>query len=258
MPILQRVLTFCLASALLFAQAPESFAKAQGISVAAIKDVVQQSDALNEENKEQVFASYTGGIASVSLFRHPDATKGDCKIDAVLLARKIIALAPKEVRLVRCVFYDSERQNEFWEVEVRAQLISAFARGEIGERDLMNSLLCAEDKQKNPLSEKFASLSYSGILDFDSVCKGSCEDRRLAIHLRLEELERQKIDVSQFRDDFLHIEDTARRGKEKELPDLITELNKSLDKYEQEMIDSGQLQKQILKRAKNSTIGRTN
>ena len=235
--------------------APPVLAKAAAISAAAIKTVVQKSDALGADFKEQVFTSYNAGIASVSLFRHPDATKADCKIDAVLLARNIIALAPAEVRLVRCVFYDSERQNEFWEVEVRAQLVNAFGKGEIGERELMDSLLCTEDKQKNPLSEKFASLSYSGILDFDSVCRGALEDKRLAIHLRLEELERQKIDVSHFREDFLRVEDAARRGKDKQLPEQVAALNGSIDRYVQEMIDSGQLQKPELKRAKSSAIG---
>lgn len=223
------------------------------ITAAAIKNVVLHEDTLESEYKQQVYAAYANGVASVSLFRHPEATRDDCKINAVLLARKIIELDPRDVKLIRVVFYDYDRQNRYWEVEVRAQLVNAFAQREIGENELIDSILLTEDQQKNPLSSKFAALSYSGIINHDSVCRGACEGRRLAIHLRLKELSKQKIELGHFRDDFLRIEDAARRGKDDaELPVQITALNKSLDDYVQELIKSGQLPKPELRRAKNA------
>ena len=237
-----------LALSLGFVNASES---AAALSADSIKKAVLKADTLESDYKQQVYASYERGVASVSLFRHPEATRDDCKINAVLLAHRIIALAPHDVKLVRCVFYDYDRQNEFWVVEVRAQLVTAFGEGTIGTPELINSLLLTEDKQKNPLSAKFASLSYSGILNENSVCRGACEERRLAIDLRLKELERQKIELGHFRDDFLRIEDAARRGKDDaELPVRISALNKSLDEYVQEMIRAGQLQKPELRREK--------
>lgn len=243
-----------LIAALILTASLSALAKSASAATAdSIKRVVQQSDILEKDYKQQVYASCMDGVASVSLFRHPEATRADCKIDTVLLARKIIDLDPKDIKLVRCIFYDYDRQNQFWEIEVRAQLISAFAQGKIGEHELINSILLSEDKQKNPLSEKFAALSYSGILNQDSVCHGACEDRRLAIHLRVKELERQKIQLGHFREDDLRIEDAARRGKDdSDLSAQISALNKALDAYVQEMIQAGLLQKQELRRAKNA------
>jgi hypothetical protein len=225
-----------------------------GVSAESIKNAVVQSDVLDSEYRQRIYASYENGVASVSLFRHPDATREDCKIDTVLLARRIIALAPHDIKLVRCVFYDFDRQNQFWEVDVRAQLVTAFSQGHLGEHELINSVLLSEDSQKNPLSEKYAALSYSGILNENSVCKGACEDRRLAISLRLKEIEQQGVGPGHFRDDFLRLEDAARRGKAAELPGQISALNKALDDYVQEMIKAGQMQKPELRRAKNTLV----
>ncbi|MBX9687903.1 MAG: hypothetical protein K2X27_14450 [Candidatus Obscuribacterales bacterium] len=218
----------------------------------SIKKLVQESDILDNDYKQQVFASYSNGVATVSLFRHPDASRADCKIDAVLLSRKIIALAAHDIKVIRCVFYDYDRQNEYWDVEVRAQLVSAFAQGKIGERELIDSILLTEDKQKNPLSAKFSALSYSGIVNADSVCPGAFEDKRLAIHLRLKELSSQKLEIGHFRDDYFRLEDAARRGKDKELLAQINTLNKALDDYLQGLINSGQIQKPELRRAKSA------
>ncbi len=243
------------AAFMLVALAPEPVSgKSNLVSAESLKQVVQSSDILDQDYKQQVYALFEDGVASVSLFRHPDATRDDCKIDAVLLARKIMALDPdpNDIKLVRIVFYDYDRQNEFWEVEVRPQLVTAFAQGKIGESELINSILLASDSQKNPLSQKFAALSYKGIVDLDAVCRGAYEDKRLAIHLRLEELQRQKIELGHFLEDFLRIEDKARRGRSSELLPLITALNKSLDSYVDEMIKAGQLQKPELRHSKNS------
>lgn len=228
------------------------------VSPEKIREIVQSSDILEEEYKQQVYAAFQNDVASVSLFRHPEASRADCKIDAVLLARKIIALSPTGIKLVRCVFYDYDRQNEFWEVEVRPRLINAFAKGEIGEQELMNSILLTEDKQSNPLSAKLANLSYSGIIDLDAVCRGAYEEKRLAIHLRLEELEKQKVSLLHFREDFLRVEDAARRGKDSTLLAQINTLNSALDAYVDELTKTGQLQKQELRRSKNSIAGSGN
>lgn len=117
---------------------------------------------------------------------------------------------------------------------------------------MINSVLLKEGKQANPLSQKFAVLSYRGILDQDSVCHGAYEDRRLAIHLRLKELERQGMAVDQFREKYLRIEDAARRGKDADLSAQINSLSKTLDEHVQNLISTGQLAKPELRRSKNS------
>lgn len=227
-------------------------APSHGVSVAAIKKIVQESDILSAEYHQQVYSSFANGVASISLFRHPQSTRDDCKIEGVLLARKIIALDPAAVHLVRCVFYDYDRQNEFWDVEVRAQLVKAYAEGKIGQQELINSVVLTEDRQNNPLSEKFAARSYKSILDEDSVCVGAHAEKRLATALRLKELKQQGVDVTPFREQVLRIEDAARRGHDQNLVEQINAVNQSIDGQVQQLIGSGQLRKPETRRSKNS------
>ena len=226
---------------------------AKVVNAASIKQIVKDSDILPSEYQQQVYSSYSNGEASISLFRHPQSTRADCKIDGVLLARNIIALDPAKVKAVRCFFYDYDRQNEFWEVEVRATLVRAYADGKIGQDELIDSVLLKEDKQANALSEKYAVHSYRAILDADGVVPGALNERRLAVSLRLKELQRQGVDVSNFQDEFLRIEDAARRGNEKPVADHLSTLNKQIDEHVQSLIASGQLSKQdLLRRSKNA------
>lgn len=226
---------------------------AKVVSADAIKQIVKESDVLPSEYQQQVYSSFSNGEASISLFRHPQSTKADCKIDAVLLARHVIALDPAKVKVVRCFFYDYDRQNEFWEVEVRASLVRAYAEGEIGQDELIGSVLLKEDRQANALSEKYAVHSYRAILDENSVVPGVLKERRLAASLRLKELQRQGVDVSAFHDDFLRVEDAARRGNEKQVSSLLSALYKQVDDHVQLLISSGQLTKQeMLRRSKNA------
>lgn len=249
---LSRVLLLCL---FLLPALDSVAAPAQSLNAAAIKKIVNDSEILSPEYHQQVYSSFGSGVASISLFRHPDSTREDCKIEAVLLARKIIALAPAAVQRVRCVFYDYDRQNEYWDVEVRAQLVSAFAEGKIGQRDLLDSVQLKEDKQANPLSEKYAAASYQAILDEDSVCAGAHSEKRLATSLRLKELQRQNVDLGKFKEQFLRIEDAARRGKDAELPKQIEEINKDLDLHVKNLVSTGQIRKPELRRASKTSLG---
>lgn len=233
--------------------AAPSFGKV--INAATIKQIVKASDVLPPEYQQQVYSTFSNGEASISLFRHPQSTKADCKIDCVLLARHIVDVDPAKVKVVRCFFYDYDRQNEFWEVEVRANLVKAYADGKIGQNELIDSILLKEDRQANALSEKYAVRSYRSILDEDSVVSGVLSERRLAAYLRLKELQRQGVDVSAFNDDFLRVEDAARRGNEKQVSGLLAGLNKQIDEQVQSLISSGQLSKQEMLRRSKNTLG---
>lgn len=222
------------------------------LSADSIAKLVKESDLLDGEYKQQVYASVAGGVVSISMFRHPEATKADCKIDSVLLTRKVMEASKESFKLLRAVFYDFDHQNEYWSVEVRPELVRAFARGNIDEKNLIDSLILKEDKQENPLSAKFALLSYKSIVNLDTVCKGAYLEKRLAIHLRLEELSKLALDLSRFQEDFLRIEDAARRGENKELPQQISTLNSSLDKYLSALVASGQIQDPELRHSKSS------
>lgn len=235
-------------------QSLASPAPAAHIDGAAVKRIVKDSDILPPEFKQQVYSTFENGTAAISLFRHPQSTKADCKIDSILLARKIIQLDPRVVNLVRFYFYDYDHQNEFWEVDVRAQLVRAFAEGKIGQSDLINSVLLREDRQANALSEKYAGQSYKSILDENSVVPGAHAEKRLATSLRLKELERQGVDTGSFKDQFLRLEDAARRGHERELHEHIQSLNKQIDSHVQDLVGAGQLKEHETSRRKTTLL----
>lgn len=205
-----------------------------------IKELVQKMEILQPETREQVYVTYERSVCTISLFRHPNGTRQDCKIDAVLLCKGLLELDP-HIALVRCIFYDYDRQNEFWDVSVRTSLVTAFGSGKIDKDKLLNSITLKEDSQADPLSEKYKQTSYAGILNEDTVVPGSFEESRLALALRLRDLRSRKFDTSAFQQDFLRIEDLARRRQDDILQERIKSLEGSLNKYVQSLITSGQM-----------------
>ncbi len=210
------------------------------LTAAQIRTVVQKLDILQPESREQVYATYEGGVCTISLFRQPEATRQDCKIDAVLLTRDLSRLDP-HISLVRCIFYDFDRQNQYWDVSVRPGLVTAFGAGRIDQEKLLNSTILKEDSQANPLSERYKQTSYTGILNEDTVVPGPLQESRLALALRLKDLRSRKIDVSNFSQDFLRLEDAARRRQEDGLKERIESVDHRLDEYVHTLMTSGQI-----------------
>lgn len=231
---------FCLLCANLLCTPTWSSESKLHLRPAEIKSIVQSMDILQPESRDQVYAACQDGICTVSIFRHPDATRQDCKIDAVLLTRNLITRS-SQIALVRCLFYNFERQNEFWDVSVRPALVTAFGAGKINQAKLLNSITLVEDQQANPLSEKYKQASYAGILNDDTVVSGPFSEHRLALELRLKDLRSKNIEVTKFNQEFLRIEDAARRGNEAGLKAQVDALDHELDLFVQSLISSGQL-----------------
>mgnify|MGYP003384611822 CR=1 FL=1 len=223
------------------------------LTPAQIRAMVQSMDILQPESQTQVYAAYENGVATVCLLRHGDATAEDCKIDAVMLTRKLMKL-DTGLRLARCLFYDSDRQNAFWDVKVRASLVTAFGAGTIDGKTLLNSVILKEDSQVNALSERYKQVTYRGILDEDSVVGGPFAESRLALALRLKSLKAHEVDISQFNEDFLRIEDAARRGNRNGLKLRIDSTNKSIDQYVQSLIATGRLPAPLTRLTKNPQL----
>lgn len=215
----------------------------------SIESAVKDLSILPEEYRQQVYASCHEGGARIRLFRHPEATRDDCKIDAVLIARKVIQLNPDRVKAVTCVFYDYDRQGEYWSVEVNSTLVKAFGSGRIGERELLDSLVLKEERRAKPLGARYRGRSYRSIVEDVAVVKGPLEDRRLALSLRLRNLSLQGVDTSGYTEEFLRVEDAARRGVVSGLDGLVDSLSKELDDRVQALVTSGVLPRPELKRS---------
>ncbi|MBY0549353.1 MAG: hypothetical protein K2W95_18905 [Candidatus Obscuribacterales bacterium] len=218
-----------------------------------VRTLVQKLDILKPEARESVYATCDTALCTISLVRHPEATREDSKIDAVLVTRELTLVNPK-LKLVRCLFYDADRQNTFWDIKVRASLVTAFGEGRINRNTLLHSVTLSEDKQSNPLSDKYRQTSYKSMLEQDSVAPGPFADNRLALALLLKSLSSSKIDTGQFRTDFLRIEDAARRGKISGLKTRIDSLDNRIEARVQELISTGQLPAPLTKLSRKTPV----
>lgn len=211
------------------------------VSEESLIKAVQNCPNLPAEYRQQVYADYAGENVAISLFRPEEASPEDCKIDAILLSRRLMTCFPGKLKTIRVAFYDQDRHNEFWDVQVRSSLITAYASGHLSQNELLNSVSFKEDSQKNPLSSKYASMAYKSIIEDTEVTTGIFQERRLALALRLRTLTRQGVNTGTFQEEFLKIEDAARRGKATNLSTQIDKLNEILNRESKASKPSGKL-----------------
>ncbi len=105
------------------------------------------SDIINAINKRQFLPAGTPiNVKSnkdhvfVSTYRHAKADDNDCKIDAVLIGRAVMELAPDEVTRITTYFYGKD-MAKYQEVSVTAGDIKAFSTGQSGQEQLLGSLV---------------------------------------------------------------------------------------------------------------------
>ena len=84
----------------------------------------------------RVAASVNGAEAYVSTYRNARATDDDCKIEAILVAKTIMDLAPADISRVTVYFYNALRLNKRKEVAVTAGDVKAFGAGQLSQEQL--------------------------------------------------------------------------------------------------------------------------
>ena len=105
------------------------------------------SDIVHAINKNQflpigtpVNVKLDKGHVFVSTYRHGNADENDCKIDAVLIGKAIVEIAPAEITRVTSYFYGKDMSN-YQEVSVTAGDITSFATGQMTQQQLLSSLV---------------------------------------------------------------------------------------------------------------------
>lgn len=97
----------------------------------------------------------------VATYKNPKANLSDCKIEALLIARTLMELAPGEVPRVVVYFYNSSSLSTFKQVAVTAGDVKAFASGSLSKDELLKSLVVKEDSILDP-SKRVASYLSEG------------------------------------------------------------------------------------------------
>jgi hypothetical protein len=104
-------------------------------------------------DKDQVF---------VSTFRHANAEAKDCKIDAVLIGRAVLDVAPDEVARVTTYFYGID-MSSYQEVSVTAGDVKAFASGQTDKDQLLAALAVRTNKTASELDSVSQQLENNSI-----------------------------------------------------------------------------------------------
>lgn len=92
----------------------------------------------------------------VATYKNPKANFNDCKIEALLIAKTLMELAPGEVPRVVVYFYNSTSLSSFKQVSVTVGDVKAFASGSLSKEELLKSLVVSEDSILDP-SKRVAS-----------------------------------------------------------------------------------------------------
>lgn len=92
----------------------------------------------------------------VATYKNPKANFNDCKIEALLIAKTLMDLAPGEVPRVIVYFYNSTSLSSFKQVAVTVGDVKAFASGSLSKEELLKSLVVSEDSILDP-SKRVAS-----------------------------------------------------------------------------------------------------
>lgn len=106
----------------------------------------------------RVAASVNGPEAYVSTYRNARATDDDCKIEAILVAKTIMDLAPADISRVTVYFYNALRLNKRKEVAVTAGDVKAFGAGQLSQEQLLASIAIKDTELNDPAARLSAYL----------------------------------------------------------------------------------------------------
>lgn len=157
----------------------------------------------------------TNDSALITSFRNPQASDKDCKVDAVLITRKVIALDPQKFKTVEVYFYETKNPTQYTKMLVTADDINRFGAGKISQAQLMDSVNVSKGQimaQANPLGQ-FRQQNYTQILQRSDVVAGPMASERAQLLSQIRQLNGTKVDkrvLQTLSENFVLIEDLAR------------------------------------------------
>jgi hypothetical protein len=111
----------------------------------------------------RVNAQVRPDVVYISTYKNLKANDRDCKIEAVLLAKTVMDLAP-EIPRVEVRFYEQTSLNRFKQISISAGDVKAFASGSIKEDQLLNGLVLKQEETTDPNAKLTTHLEESQYL----------------------------------------------------------------------------------------------
>jgi len=196
-----------------------------------IKGIVEEAKILSPEFREcQVVLGE--GEAAVSIYRNPKASDRDCKIDAVLILKKILDADPNAISRLVVRFHDPTNPGRFRQVIVQAANVKAFGRGEFGQDKLLSMTAITMGERESPLA-RLSATPYKDLTQSADVLPGVYRGERLQLYGRIEALRHRGVGVSPLTAEFFRIEDKVRRGDEASVINGMNSLSEKLSAQEE-------------------------
>lgn len=175
-----------------------------------------------------------GDSAIITSYRNPQASDKDCKVDAVLITRKVIGLDPQKIKNVEVYFFDTKSPTQYSKVVVRADDINRFGAGKLSQAQLMDLVNFSRGQvkaQANPLGQ-FQQQSYTQILQRSDVVPGPMASERSYLLSQIRQLSGTRVDKRQLQtlsQNFVLIEDLARYNQRESLVQQIKLLQERIN-----------------------------
>lgn len=130
----------------------DAFAASGGEIVTAI----EKSKILSQGTR--VSAAVNGADVFISTYKNAKANDNDCKIEAVLMAKTAMDLAPDQFGRVNVYFYSAFNLNKRKIVSVTAGDVKAFGSGQLSKDQLLSSLGIKDEEVNDPANRLSAYL----------------------------------------------------------------------------------------------------
>lgn len=176
-----------------------------------IRQLIQASDIVPLDYRQHINIVQKGSRVLISVFKAPDAQPTDCKIDAILMAKRVLDASPRTT-LVEVYFYDLSAQDKVLQVDVPTAAVIDYAVGKMSKLDILHAAKLTT-KPANSLASSYGGQSYKEIIQKLGVLEGPAQDLRASVLVRIDELTSRGIDTSNLKRQYLHIEDLTRRGQ---------------------------------------------
>lgn len=148
---------------------------------------VTASDIINAIDKGKILApsirvnaQVRPDVVYISTYKNLKANDRDCKIEAVLLAKTVMDLAP-EIPRVEVRFYEQTSLNRFKQISVSAGDVKAFAGGTIKEDQLLNGLVLKQEETTDPNAKLSSHLEENQYLRAKQEISSTIEGKKAII-----------------------------------------------------------------------------
>lgn len=192
------------------------------VSAAEVLKVIGESKILTADSNVQAAVHPDEKEVEISATRDARATDKDCKIDAVLIAKKVMDIDSNGVAKVKVTFFDAADRANFRKVTVRAGDVKAFAARSISQDMLLSELELVSGPETKP-----AGLTDSAALP--AVVDGLLHDERAALLRRIQGLQEQGVGTAPFLSLFAKVESAAGKGDSAGTAQLLLALGKAVD-----------------------------